>query len=61
MHLHKLQRYLQIGGAKQQSRNFSTITLPRNSNQARGLGEYAIEFLKTAPKKIDDEVYKRVQ
>lgn len=37
------------------------MTLPKNSNQARGLGEYAIEFLKTDPKKIDEEVFKRVQ
>ena len=27
-------------------RHFGTTTLPKNSNQARGLGEYAIEFMK---------------
>lgn len=51
---------MQKAGGKLQSRNFATATLPRNSNQARGLGEYAIEFLKTDHKKIDEEVYKRV-
>lgn len=40
---------------------FSTVTLPKNSNQARGLGEYAIEFMKMDHKKIDDEVFERVQ
>lgn len=40
---------------------FSTYTLPKSSNQARGLAEYAIEFLRMDEKKIDDDVYKRVQ
>jgi 2-methylcitrate dehydratase len=39
----------------------SFVTLPRNSNQARGLGEYAIEFMKMDNKRISDEVYDRVQ
>lgn len=38
----------------------SFVTLPRNSNQARGLGEYAIEFMKMENKRIADEVYDRV-
>ena len=40
-------------------RNFSTVTLSKNTNQARGLAEYAIEFMRMDEKKIDDEVYKR--
>ena len=40
---------------------FSTVTLAKNTNQARGLAEYAIEFMRMDEKKIDDEVYKRVQ
>ena len=36
-------------------------TLPRNSNQARGLGEFAIEFMAMDNKRIDDAVYKRVE
>ena len=37
------------------------VTLPRNTNQARGLAEYAIDFMKMENKKISDEVYDRVQ
>ena len=36
------------------------MTLPRNSNQARGLAEYAIDFMKMNNNKIADEVYDRV-
>lgn len=36
------------------------MTLGRNTNQARGLGEYAIEFMKQDSKKIDEEVFQRV-
>lgn len=38
----------------------SHVTLPRNSNQARGLGEYAIDFMKMDNKRISDDVYERV-
>ena len=41
-------------------RAFSTVTLSRNQNQARALGEYALDFMKMDHKKIDEEVYKRV-
>ena len=43
------------------SRAFSVVTLPKNSNQARGLAEYAIDFMKLENKKIGDEVYDRVR
>ncbi len=42
-------------------RAMSYVTLPRNTNQARGLAEYAIDFMKMDNKKIADEVYDRVQ
>jgi 2-methylcitrate dehydratase len=35
--------------------------LARNTNQARGLAEYAIEFMKTDNKKIEESVFNRVQ
>lgn len=41
-------------------RAMSSVTLARNTNQARGLAEYAIEFMKMDNKKIADEVYDRV-
>lgn len=62
--MHKLtQHYLSRRSATTMHtrKSFATVTLPKNSNQARGLGEYAIEFMKMDHKKIDDEVYKRVQ
>ena len=36
------------------------VTLPKNTNQARGLGEFAIDFMKMENKRIDQEVYERV-
>lgn len=42
------------------SKNFSTITLARDTNQARGIADYAINFMKQDSKKIDDKVYERV-
>jgi len=36
------------------------VTLPRNTNQVRGLAEYAIDFMKMNNNKIADEVYDRV-
>ena len=45
----------------QLTRPFATITLAKNTNQARGLGEYAIEFMKADNKKINEEVYDRVR
>lgn len=42
-------------------RNFATTTLAKNTNQAQGLAEYAIEFMKQDNKKISDEVYNRVR
>ena len=45
-----------------QYRLFSSfITLPKNSNQAKGLADYAIDFMKMSNKKISDEVYTRVE
>jgi 2-methylcitrate dehydratase len=38
----------------------SFVTLPKNSNQARGLGEFAIDFMKMDNKRISDSVYERV-
>lgn len=35
--------------------------MPKNSNQAKGLAEFAIDFMKMDNKRIDDEVYQRVQ
>jgi 2-methylcitrate dehydratase len=37
------------------------VTLPPNSNQARGLGEFAIDFMKMDNKRIANEVYERVE
>jgi 2-methylcitrate dehydratase len=42
-------------------RNFALHTLPKNSNQAQGLAEYAIEFMKMDNKKISDSVYDRTR
>jgi 2-methylcitrate dehydratase len=39
----------------------SFVTLPKNTNQARGLAEYAIEFMKMDNKRISDDVFDRVQ
>ena len=36
------------------------VTLPKNSNQARGLADFAIDFMSQDNKKIADEVYDRV-
>ena len=44
-----------------QTRQFGYITLPANTNQARGLAEYAINFLSQDNKKIDDAVYERTR
>ena len=41
-------------------RNFSTVTLAKNTNQARGLAEFAIDFMKMDNKRISEEVYERV-
>ena len=38
----------------------SFVTLPKNTNQARGLAEYAIDFMKMENKRISDEVFDRV-
>ena len=47
--------------AMYQQRFASTfVTLAKNSNQARGLGEYAIDFMAMKNKRISDEVYERV-
>ena len=40
---------------------FSYVTLAKNTNQARGLAEYAIDFMKMDNKKIAEEVYERVR
>lgn len=37
------------------------VTLPKNTNQARGLADFAIDFMSQDNKKIADEVYDRVQ
>jgi 2-methylcitrate dehydratase len=42
------------------STSSSYVTLGKNTNQARGLAEYAIDFMKMNNKKIADEVYDRV-
>lgn len=36
------------------------VTLRKNTNQALGLGEYAIDFMAMKNKRISDEVYERV-
>jgi len=46
--------------SRSNARTFSTTTLSKDTNQARALAEYAIDFMKMDHKKIDDEVYKRV-
>jgi 2-methylcitrate dehydratase len=48
--------------AQQSSRGFSSTftTLPKNTNQARGIGEYAIDFMRMDNKRISEEVYERV-
>jgi len=47
------------------SRKFSSITLPRDSNQALGLGVYAREFIRDEAKypsdKVDDHVWLRIE
>jgi 2-methylcitrate dehydratase len=43
------------------TRNFASVILPKNSNQAKGLAEFAIDFIKMDPKRINDEVYDRVR
>lgn len=46
----------------QQQRAFSAVTLGKDSNQALGLGQYAIDFLNGKyGDKVDDSVYKRVE
>lgn len=45
----------------QMRRHFGYTTLYANTNQAHGLAEYAIEFLETDNKKIDESVYERVR
>ena len=43
-------------------RNFSTLCLSRDSNQARGLAEYSIEFMKEeTQRKINPEVFEKVK
>jgi len=44
------------------SRYFSSITLPKDSNQALGLGEYAVDFIGDKyGDKIDDSVWDRIE
>jgi 2-methylcitrate dehydratase len=36
------------------------VNLSRSSNQARGIGEFAVDFMKMDNKRISDAVYDRV-
>lgn len=43
------------------ARNFGTVTLRKNTNQARGIAEFSIDFMKMDNKNIADEVYDKVR
>jgi len=43
------------------ARCFGYLTLPKNTNQAQGLAEYAIDFMQQDNSKIDEKVYDRTR